>query len=82
MDWCLVSTIYAASFLLLGCQISISSPSLTITSQASQPFVLANRAIALQSSLVNSSSNDVFGYKPPRDIGKPRRTGPSGGRIA
>lgn len=31
--------------------------------------------------VVEEVSTDRYGYKPPRDIGRPRRTGPGAGRI-
>ncbi|MDX2242474.1 MAG: hypothetical protein NW224_17445 [Leptolyngbyaceae cyanobacterium bins.302] len=37
--------------------------------------------LAIQPTCLEALPEVASGYKPPRDIGRPRRTGPSGGRV-
>ena len=76
MDWCPVSTIYTAFLLLLSSPVSVHIGAMP------QAVESPHDAIAPQVLQVAGQPQTVFSYQPRRDIGRPRRTGPSGGRFA
>lgn len=81
MDFHLVSTIYIASMLLLGSHLAAPTAALVYRSTSQNLFLLPS-TIAPYFSQYEFAADSISGYKPPRDIGRPRRTGPSGGRVA
>jgi hypothetical protein len=82
MDWPLVSTIYLTSLLLLSCQFTAQSAISGQVRATTGPFRWQAEANIDHEALGYFNLGTLSGYKPPKDIGRPRRTGPSGGRIA
>lgn len=82
MGWCLVFTVYTGLILVFSSQIfptMLTSADVSETSLRSYQFI---NAIAVQPTSFVTGTGSLSSYQPPRDIGRPRRTGPSGGRIA